>query len=142
MKPPVGSLPWLCNPDEEVCNFGGYPNSDQLLKLFLRIKTFSESMDDKAEEIKEIQFHIKNASRLVFLGFAYHEQNMRLLFPSDKNYEFEKNGVKIYGTTKGMSHYDEKHVLNFFKNILKIPYEQIQFDSYAVMNFINIIDWG
>jgi hypothetical protein len=45
------------------------------------IKTFREDGVEKGSDIPAIQEAIAQADRIVFLGFGYHPQNMKLLFP-------------------------------------------------------------
>jgi hypothetical protein len=56
------------------------------------------------EQIEE-RFH--RAECIVFLGFAYHSQNMHLLKPSNP-----LNTKNVFGTAKGMSDADTNVVLD------------------------------
>lgn len=53
---------------------------------------------------------INDAEGVVFLGFAYHKQNMKLLFRSHRRPQ--KRAVQIYGTAYGMSDADKNHVVD------------------------------
>ena len=95
--------------------FGGDPHrlSEDYSGLSDRIKTYTEQVDDESM-LEQIHEHMHNAEHLVFLGFAFHDQNMGLLKPKD--------GLKkkeIYGTAFGMSDSDvtviRHQLLNFFK---------------------------
>ena len=61
-----------------------------------QIKTYTEQADEKTV-LREIKERIDWADCVVFLGFAYHSQNMQMLRSTER-------GKKIvYGTTFGMS---------------------------------------
>ena len=84
--------------------FGADPNSEQLLKLAQRIKTFTEGTSSDSSEIVEIREHMSTANRLVFLGFHFHKLNMKLIKPE------KVNGYPsgIYATTYNISKSDEE----------------------------------
>ncbi|UCD08562.1 MAG: hypothetical protein JSU79_09400 [Dehalococcoidales bacterium] len=98
----VGTLPWL---DREMAmGFGAEPNTTQLLALSKGIKTFTEGSDPKESEILTIKDCIRHASTIVFLGFAYHQLNMRLITPEEID-----DGIgtrECYATTLGISEND------------------------------------
>jgi hypothetical protein len=60
--------------------FGETPNPRQLISLAQNIKTFTESIEQKNDSNKGIRYLVKQADRIIFLGFAYHDQNLNLLF--------------------------------------------------------------
>ncbi len=78
---PYGKVGALLNIDSEhYIKFGDTTiNSEQLLLLTNKIKTFTESTDKEPEYLEKIHTSMRNAERLIFLGFGYHELNMRLL---------------------------------------------------------------
>lgn len=99
----VGNLPWHLNTN--AIEFGGEPDSSQLLALSNRIKTFTESNDPNSKDIISIHEEISNANIVLFLGFAYHPQNLKLIYPETLHQK--RDGlINYYGTTKGMSLYD------------------------------------
>jgi hypothetical protein len=74
-------------------------NSDQLLAIAQRIKTFTEQIEDK-NLIQKMKEKIEQSETLVFLGFAFHKQNMDLIRP-------EHSKVKrVFATGYGMSKSD------------------------------------
>jgi hypothetical protein len=75
----VGALPFY-DPYGQI-EFGGELFSTQLLELSQKIKTFTEVVESR--EVNEMRYNVKNANRLVFLGFAFHEINMNLISPYD-----------------------------------------------------------
>ena len=66
------------------------------------IKTYTEQIGD-AEVLKTISDKVRSADHIVFLGFAYHNQNMTILKPA----ELMKLGKKrVFGTAYGMAKSD------------------------------------
>lgn len=94
----VGRLPWQ-DPGGLGVPFGG---GGSLLPIAAQIKTFTESLGGEAP-IEGIHAALCEAEQVIFLGFAYHRQNIQLLTPP--------NGVpagikRLYGTAFGVSHSD------------------------------------
>lgn len=107
----VGYLPWQ-NRSTSI-SYGADPDVNDLLKLYEKIKTFTEGSDPNKSEIVALKREIINCSRLVFLGFAFHPLNMKILSSNDKN---PSNVARIYATTSGISDSDLKFVENSIKN--------------------------
>ena len=97
----IGELPNLASGSVQV-PFGGIEDYDfNYITLAQRIKTYTEQVAG-SEVTNGIRNEIERAEQVVFLGFAYHAQNMLLLRP------FEELGLArpIYGTAVGMSDSD------------------------------------
>jgi hypothetical protein len=94
----VGALRW--QEPAQGAEFGEIPEAHQLIKIANNLKTFTESTVQYSGDMFALREHLANASRLVFLGFAYHRQNLQLLFPATLN---RRRPVSIYGTAKGVS---------------------------------------
>jgi hypothetical protein len=76
----VGALPWQREQGATV-PFGGDRNGfDNLLSLSRQIKTFTEQVEG-GEDLAAVKAHITNAETIVFLGFAFADQNVALLKP-------------------------------------------------------------
>ena len=100
----VGSLPWTAGPAQ--MDFGAEPRAQDLVALAEQIKTFTEGTNPKASNIMEIRNQVARAETLVFLGFAYHKQNLELLKqPSDRRQDGEMVR-QCYGTALGISDAD------------------------------------
>lgn len=110
----AGSLPWMNQP--VPINFGDAPNVEQLLSLASRIKTFSEGVNPRTSEVKAIRSAMGEASRIVFLGFAFHKMNLKLLTPSEGLVTF-MDRAECYATTYGISKSDGNVVLNWIENM-------------------------
>jgi len=78
-------------------DFGANQHAQQIIQLAKGIKTFTEGTDDESSDIIAIRKHILEASRLIFLGFAFHPINMELLTGKQ---EGRREGVSIqsFGT--------------------------------------------
>jgi hypothetical protein len=85
--------------------FGAEPEPHQLLSLASQIKTFTEGTDTASSAILAIRQRVVQADILVFLGFAFHRLNLKLLASSDfssgrpANYDY-------YATALGISKSD------------------------------------
>lgn len=95
----VGPLPW-----QDIRNNVGYGHTDIhniLPVLTTGIRTFTEQAEDSDLQDK-IRLAMQEANLILFLGFAYHQQNLDLLTPGDKS----KCTAKVIGTAKGISDSD------------------------------------
>ncbi|OGF21630.1 hypothetical protein A2316_01010 [Candidatus Falkowbacteria bacterium RIFOXYB2_FULL_38_15] len=77
----VGTLPWGIGGEMEI-DFGLDPNPLQLLNLANKIKTFTEGTDPTLSKILKIREQVRAADKLIFMGFAFHKLNMKLIKPS------------------------------------------------------------
>jgi len=68
--------------DKSRFTFGETPDVKKLVSLAQRIKTFTESggVDQKEDIASKVKYLVDRADRIIFLGFAYHNQNLDLLF--------------------------------------------------------------
>jgi hypothetical protein len=98
----IGPLPWQVIGTRPAVAYGGSVSDHALLLLASGIKTFTESTEDA--DIEPIRAAINAATRLVFLGFAYHRQNIELLWPTT-NREAQP-AKRYYGTALGISDSD------------------------------------
>jgi hypothetical protein len=110
----VGDL-WSANGS---ITFGVDPSSTQhLLELSRKIKTFTESNGDEEEKGRDrnIKYVVERADRIIFLGFAYHAQNLDILFKRP-GVLYTLDGVPIskhiacYGTGYNISENDLRHI--------------------------------
>lgn len=122
----VGNLPWMKKPGIEVIDFGATPNWQQLAKLSQGIKTFTEGTDDEDSDILAIRRSFAEAERFVFLGYAYHPLNMKLLLGSTPKSNRTRT---VYGTAFGMSVPDCNDVQAYLDNALYAPSAAIRRES-------------
>ena len=102
----TGSLPW--NGGRVHVEFGAEPTPDQLNMLASQTKTFTEGTDPDASDVEAIRSHVTDADTLVFLGFAYHPQNIDLLKSSRKI--TRTCSIGILGTAYGISDVDRHEI--------------------------------
>lgn len=96
----VGAPGWLGASDGSMF---GDDSSVRITRAQGRIQTFTERALTP-ETIQLVREVVTQASTLIFLGFAFHPQNMELLRSEDSK---DPSGVcKIYGTSVGMSEED------------------------------------
>lgn len=98
----VGALPWQSHASS--VEFGGMTSAHQLLQLAGGIKTFTEGTDPSASEVKAIREHFREATVLLFLGFAFHKMNLALLKAEAPH--GNPADVRYFGTAAGMSSSD------------------------------------
>jgi hypothetical protein len=92
--------------------FGGDQyNAPSVLPLAKRIKTYAEQFEDP-DELQRMHNEMHNAACIVFLGFSYLEQNMKLLKPTNP-----MDDKTVLGTAFGMSPNDRDVVT---RDILKM----------------------
>ncbi len=114
---PYGSI-GLLSRQHEVSNastdFGEAPDSAALLQMSERVRTFGEQIEDLSaiERIKKI---VSATEQLIFLGFAYHEQNIRLLAVDDFH-----SIKRIFGTAYKMSAHNLDVVKKEIRTALKL----------------------
>ncbi len=108
----LGKLPWQNSADPT--DFGENVLSDEkLLAVADSIKTVSDGLGDQTERTK-IQSAIREARTIIFIGFAFHEQNMRLMKPKD-NSSYQ---VRIFATAKGIAESDASAVKEKISELL------------------------
>lgn len=95
---PYGSLGNLSlTQSAKAIPFGVEIYQPYLFELSKNIRTYSEQIADK-ELLDEISSEITKAKNIVFLGCAYHSQNIGIL--KSQNAEFDKH---VFGTAIGIS---------------------------------------
>jgi hypothetical protein len=114
----VGKLPWQDNA-EHISYGEDLTNSKKLLELACKIKTFTERFDEEVV-LTTIKKFIQEANTIIFLGFAYHTQNMELINP--KTICFSE---KVYATAKGISNSGQRVCSDNIRRILKKEDEDI-----------------
>ncbi len=123
----VGDLPWQT--EMESIAFGGSPSGPQLLSLSQQLRTFHEGVSPETSDIDEIRRLAREAEQLVFLGFAYHQINLDLLFDPESQVEAPRRIPRIYGTAYGMSASDVDDVRKTLNSRLKVAPEAMAIRS-------------
>lgn len=109
---PYGSLGPLLSGSVERLDFGADVEAVESHRLYQRIKTFTEQVT--SEEARLINDELSATEQLVFLGFGYHRQNLRLL-------EFGPitHRIKVFGTAYGVSQPNTEVIKNEIKELLR-----------------------
>jgi hypothetical protein len=116
----IAPLPWQNN--REAVEYGTEAvAAAQLLELSRGVQTFTESA--QGERIGQIRAAVDAAELIVFLGFAYHRQNMRLLWPASTQNPARTR--RVYGTTKGFSESDRQLITWDIESLAGIDRNQI-----------------
>ena len=100
----VGDLSWQ-RPGQLAVGFGAEAHAGTLGQLAEAIRTFTEGMGDRTGELDLIRSRVDSASRLIFLGFVFHRQNMRLLL-RDLGEGETRMSTRVFGSTFAMSRSD------------------------------------
>lgn len=101
----VGTLKW--GNQKSYTKFGADLSPQQLFDISQKIKTFAEGTDPDLSEILKIREHMSTADRLVFMGFAFHKLNMRLIKPKNEK-ELKNIEPECYATTYNISSSDKR----------------------------------
>jgi len=107
--------------ERDRLTFGKMPHSTQLLTLADKIKTFTENVRDEVNASNNrILYLIERTNRVVFLGFAYHDQNTNILFKQPgKLYVVDGVGltdsITCYGTGYDFSDNEIASIYNELK---------------------------
>jgi len=97
----------------DFVSFGEKISPSNLLRVSKNIKTFTEGANSK--DRNEIQQTLKNADRVVFLGFAFHELNMDLIRPPIS--DGEVFSFECFATAFGFSNSDIQIISSQIKSL-------------------------
>lgn len=96
----IGELPW--SNSQNAVDFGMSAGVDKLIEIAGRLKTFTEGTDQTHSEIVLIRDTLRSAERVVYLGFAFNDQNLDLLYGGERRSKNLGRNV-VYGTALGIS---------------------------------------
>ena len=115
----VGSLPWSAGSAQ--MEFGAEPSAQHLMRLAEQIKTFTEGTNPEASDIVKIRRQVATTDTLVFLGFAYHRQNLELLQRPTGYKNDGERAFKCYGTAFGISEADLNEIESEIRELCGLP---------------------
>lgn len=92
----VGSLPF--QNEKNSVMFGEDLTAYEIKKIYPDIRTYSEAIDEVLDR-DAISAALAETRQLIFLGFAFHPQNIDIISMSSP----DRAAIKCYATTKGMS---------------------------------------
>ena len=139
--PPQSPLPYRYSPwqgESPRIDFGAEPNVRLLLELSSGIRTFSEESDPGSEEIAKIHNAVLRAQTIVFLGFAFHPDNMSLITPQQQPKE-SSGLIDYYATAHGMSKSNQNQIE---RHLLKLRRGDARDNNYNIadMKCVNLFD--
>ena len=97
----VGSLEWQNDQSETVVQFGGQLHESRLIEFSEKIRTFTEGAD--SSYMRLVVGSMRFTKRLVFLGFAFHPFNMKLLGGNSTERYLNAYDIECYVTAYGAS---------------------------------------
>ena len=100
----VGHLPYF-NSSMPV-NFGSDQSSNRLIQIADSLKTFTEGTDESSSDVIAIRQAIDSSEKIVFLGFAYHDQNLDVIIPKKDR----PRAFSILGSANGISMHDRESI--------------------------------
>lgn len=106
----VGKLPWQIENTLLAVPYGA--NNVNLNEIARGIKTFNEQIDN-VDESQRLRILFQEAEIIVFLGFAFHRQNLELLNPGKTC-----RAKRIYATALNISQSDCEIIKTEIKSIL------------------------
>lgn len=124
----VGSLPWMGS--DTAISFGFKPNHDQLLNVSGLIRTFTEGVDPKNSDYKELKKILNESEKFVFLGFGFHKLNMEII-----RVDRDEALVSCYATVLDVHEIEQGAISSEIFDCLKIGGE-----PHEVMRAVDLLD--
>ncbi|MEM7621427.1 MAG: hypothetical protein AAF228_13455 [Pseudomonadota bacterium] len=125
---PYGTVGTLPTPSGRGISYGHDPYRLPIVGMKEQIKTFTEQVYD-GEQLNEIKNLVANAETIVFLGFGFLEDNMKLLTPSG-----QAKTKRVYATAYRESDEDRKV---FAERIFSMLYP-----SSSLEDFKSVVEQG
>jgi hypothetical protein len=124
---PYGSMGLLepSDPRARAVPFGMRANWQLLKSAALGLRTFTEGADPQSGVVDGVRQRTMSCSRLAFLGFAFHPQNVDLLFGRPSG-TVKLRDCSVYATGLGISRSDGELVKQKLEAQAGIPYDRIQ----------------
>jgi hypothetical protein len=110
---PYGSVGPLPSSESVGVSFGA--SSSNCCALASGIRTYTEQVIDNSD-LAKIHKLMLWAERIIFLGFAYHDQNLLILDPGER-----LTCESVYGTALGMSNDDAAVVKRQIEKMMRAP---------------------
>lgn len=128
---PYGNLGSIFQGDRDRLPFGA--DTHELAAAADRIKLYTESVQEN-DVIVDVRSAIKEAETIVFLGFAFHEQNMHVLSAPAPKTEKQSAVRRVLATTFGVSDPDVKLIRALIATTLR-GRPQKERDDYTIDTF-------
>lgn len=108
----VGELPWQARGARPTVPFGA-ERTKELATLSKGIRTFTQQVEEQ-KSVDIMHQRMVEAETVVFLGFAFHPQNMELINPHRRT-----ETRRVFSTTRGISDSDLSIVEKRIKSVLR-----------------------
>jgi hypothetical protein len=128
----VGALDWEAATGQ--ISFGGADAVD-LIEVARQIRTFTERVEE-GEALDAIRNAVDEADRLVFLGFGFHRQNLRLLTPAEPR---SRSRPYVYATVMGISGGDQTDIQSDLATVLR---REMKNSGFILEPHIHFFDGG
>lgn len=116
----IGTLPWQDQTSSTSVDFGGSLQSSQLIDYAQRIRTFTEGAH--SVQMEQLIQCMCDTSRLVFLGFAFHKLNMKLLGGNVPDGYANPNLIDCFATAFETSKSDQESIRNSINYLYNKPF--------------------
>jgi hypothetical protein len=130
----VGPLSWMGG--NEPTDFGDEPSPAALVELSKQLLTFSEGTSADESSIEQIRRDLLGASRIAFLGFAFHPLNMELLF-GKRTAKIKYNAKKVLGTAVNISRSDAELVSGDISSRAGIDQQRVVLQDLKCIRFFH-----
>lgn len=107
----LGPLPWQTNDAKAIINYNGKISEKRIVECAKNIKTIHEASEDTGD-ITLARELLKNARRIYFLGFGYHQENLDILRIQDLDHNRD-----IMGTVYKLPNTEKRYFFNLLINI-------------------------
>jgi len=104
----VGSLDWQDRASSTTIEFGGELHTSRLIDYAQRIRTFTEGAH--SEYMEHLTSAMCFTERLIFLGFAFHRLNMKLIGGEAKDRYENPINIECYATAYETSKSDQESI--------------------------------
>jgi hypothetical protein len=108
----VGALDWEASAGRVAF---GETDAVNLVDVARQIRTFTERIEE-GEPLQAIRNAVDEADRIVFLGFGFHRQNLKLLTPAEP---ISRTRATVYGTVMGISGGDQEDIRSDLNRVLR-----------------------
>lgn len=115
----IGNIPYI---DRSGVIFGDDPSGTELISIAKNIRTYSESAGER-DRSTAIAEALTKTKKIIFLGFAFHEQNMSLLASNVR--EAQPSPRHIFACTYGLSSARWEISRNRLSSTLNTPQEML-----------------
>lgn len=122
---PLPSLP--TSPPQDRLPFGAPADSVNLLAVAGRLSTFTEEIGD-ADKLKRLRALVAEAKHVIFLGFAFHPQNMRVLTAPHDSHRTRH----VYATGLGIQEQQREAVKHLVLRMMDTSVHRTSLDRISI----------